>query len=155
MFHHPELNRHRAVEVLQDLEHNLELLNDIAPKRPMMGATPPGGITHGERNFGQMLIEWDFTGFESNKDIWVDQLSAPSKPDFVYEDETVGIKIAIFMDGGIHNKASIQQKDKIVTLALETSGWKVIRIRNEELEDPQMMDLYLKTIAQALGEECK
>jgi len=119
----------------------------------MIGATPPGGITHGERDLGQMLIDWDFTGFESNKEIWVEQLSAPSKPDFVYEDETVGTKIAIFLDGGIHDTKPIQQKDKIVTLALETSGWKVIRIRNEELEDPQMMDLYQKTIAQALGEE--
>jgi len=153
MFHHPERDRHRAVEVLQDWEHDLEPLNDIAPKRPMIGATPPGGITHGERDLGQMLIDWDFTGFESNKEIWVEQLSAPSKPDFVYEDETVGTKIAIFLDGGIHDTKPIQQKDKIVTLALETSGWKVIRIRNEELEDPQMMDLYQKTIAQALGEE--
>ena len=154
MFHHPELDRHRAIEVLQEWEHDLEHQNDIAPKRPMMGATPPGGITHGERDLGQMLIDWDFIGFESNKEIWVEQLSAPSKPDFVYKDETVGIKIAIFLDGGIHNKASIQQKDRIVTLALETSGWKVIRIRNEELEDPQLQELYRLSIAKALNLDC-
>jgi very-short-patch-repair endonuclease len=69
----------------------------------------------------------------------------------VYEDKTIGIKIAVFLDGGIHDTASIRQKDKIVTLALEASGWKVIRIRNEELEDPQLVEFYRLSIAKTLN----
>ena len=151
MFHHPELDRHRAIEILRDWETDLDKVNDIPPVRPMMGATAPGGITLSERTIGQWLIEWGLIGFESNVELSVTGLSGKSKPDFVYRDDTTNIKIAIFVDGGIHHTDEIIRKDRIVRMALETDGWVVIVIMNEDLNDPVMMEHYRLRITQALG----
>ena len=151
MFHHPELDRHRAIEILRDWERDLDKVNDIPPVRPMMGATAPGGITLSERTIGQWLIEWGLTGFDSNIELSVTGLSGKSKPDFVYRDDTTNIKIAIFVDGGIHHTAEIIRKDRIVRMALENDGWVVVAIQNEDLNDSVVMEYYRLKITKALG----
>ena len=151
MFHHSELDRHRAIEVLRDWECDLNKLNDIPAVRPMMGAPPPGGITHSERTVGQWLVECGFTGFDSNIEISVSSLGGKSKPDFVYLDEINSIQIAIFVDGGVHQTAATSQKDRIVRMALENDGWTVIAILNEDLNDPQVMEYYHLKISRALS----
>ena len=151
MFHHSELDRHRAIEVLRDWECDLSKMNDIAAVRPMMGAPTPGGITHSERTVGQWLVECGFTGFDSNIEIFVTGLGGKSKPDFVYRDETTNTRIAIFVDGGVHQTAATSQKDRIVRMALENDGWTVIAILNEDLNDPQVMEHYRIKISRALS----
>ena len=142
MFHHPELNRHEAVALLADWERPIEVGAEITPVRPNMGAAQAGGITHSERTFGQWLIECGFPGFESNIEVPVSQLNGISRPDYVYQDATRNIKIAVFIDGGVHHTEAGMRQDRIVRLALKNDGWKVVVIMNEDLLDDTMMDLY-------------
>ena len=81
------------------------------------------------------------------------QLNGISRPDYMYQDATRNIKIAVFIDGGVHHTEAGMRQDRIVRLALKNDGWKVVVIMNEDLLDDTMMDLYRTEIDAYLADE--
>ena len=57
-------------------------------------------------------------------------------------------RLIIELDGGIHDWSGVALKDEERDLALKASGWKVIRIKNQDASDG---DALFRIISEILG----
>ena len=102
----------------------------------------------------KLLHDSGFPQFESQKDI---SLTPPpysnTTPDLYYEDVTIGVQVAIYLDGlskAIHGNKDRQRADHIIRSQLEARGIDVLEIATSDLNDPVARNLQLQRIASKL-----
>jgi hypothetical protein len=150
-FHHELLNRHKAFELIETLNHEPSGYRDITPvfeEERLEGGTPSNNP---EARLLRLLHDHHFPSGECRKRITT-SIGIPTEPDWLHE----STKVAIYLDGmsrGLHGDPKTAQRDQIIRMALENDDYKVIVIQKRDLDDPQAVRLHLKNIAQAIGRE--
>jgi len=149
MFYHEHLDRHRAVELLQERKTEPKLISTIPPN--IVGKKPEGKSTNPkEMKLAKLLEEHGFPPFDRQKVIPIEGSYQRTKPDFYYEDERKDIKIAIYLDGlskGIHGNLETKKKDHYIRTYLRANGYDVVEIAATDLDDPALMNMYYHSIS--------
>jgi len=156
MRYHEILNRHTAAELLEAISVSIEKKADIPENMVDEG---PEGITEvsTEIRFAEALKSKGLTTFEMQKEIKLNFSGIKRTiPDFVFEDEIRGWKLAIYIDGlstGIHGNPRTAKVDALINIGLKKLGWKVERIAASVLDDPDLLEYYASDIASILSED--
>ena len=148
-FHHELLNRHRALELVETLNHAPQGYRDIVAvfeeERPEEGS--PSNTP--EARLLRLLHDHHFPAGECRKRITT-SLGIATEPDWLHEPT----KVAIYLDGmsrGLHGDPNVARKDQIIRQAVEVDGYTVIVVQSRDLDDPQAVRQHLRGIAQAMG----
>ncbi len=150
-FYHGMLNRHEALELMEQLDHTPEGYRDIVPvfeeEKPGEGSpsNPP------EADLVRLLREHHFPEGVCRKRI-ATSLGIATTPDWVHEPT----KVAVYLDGmsrGLHGDPNVAKKDHIIRQAIELDGYTVIVVQSRDLNDPQAVRQHLRNIAQAIGQD--
>jgi hypothetical protein len=148
-FHHDLLNRHKALELVEALDHAPSGYRDITPifeeERPEEGS--PSNTA--EARLLRLLHDHHFPAGECRKRITT-TLGIATEPDWLHEPT----KVVIYLDGmsrGLHGDPNVARKDQIIRQAVEIDGYTVIVVQRRDLDDPQAVRQHLKNIAQAIG----
>jgi ATP-dependent helicase YprA (DUF1998 family) len=150
-FHHELLNRHKALELIETLNHEPSGYRDITPvfeEERLEGGTPSNNP---EARLLRLLHDHHFPSGECRKRITT-SIGIPTEPDWLHE----STKVAIYLDGmsrGLHGDPKTAQRDQIIRMALESDDYKVIVVQKRDLDDPQAVRLHLRNIAQAIGRD--
>jgi ATP-dependent helicase YprA (DUF1998 family) len=150
-FHHELLNRHKALELIEALNHEPSGYRDITPvfeEERMEGGTPSNTP---EARLLRLLHEHHFPAGECRKRVTT-SIGIPTEPDWLHEPT----KVAIYLDGmsrGLHGDPKTAKRDQIIRMALEDDDYKVIVVQKRDLDDPQAVRLHLRNIAQAIGRD--
>ena len=56
---------------------------------------------------------------------------------FVYDFACLSQKLLIELDGGVHDHADVQERDRTKEADAERRGFRVLRLRNAEVENPE------------------
>jgi hypothetical protein len=153
MFYHQNLDRHEAVNLLEDLNTKPKKVSSLPPNiinRP----GPKGGSTNTpEMRLSRLLQEHGFPPFDKQHVIQMEGSIKRTKPDFYYEDERKDIRIAIYLDGlskKIHGNAERQRTDHFIRSYLRSKGYNVIEIAATDLDDPAVMNMHVNSLSRAL-----
>jgi ATP-dependent helicase YprA (DUF1998 family) len=148
-FFHPLLNRNKALQMMEMLDHTPEAYRDIVPvfeeESPGKGtpSNPP------EASLVTLLREHHFPEGHCRKRITT-TFGLATTPDWLHEQT----KVAVYLDGmsrGLHGDPKIARKDQLLRDALEIDDYKVIVVQSRDLNDPQAVRQHLRNIAQAIG----
>jgi hypothetical protein len=151
-FYHPMLDRHKAHELMDDLDHEPQHYRDIVP---LFEEEQPGGGTPSnkpEARLQALLHEHHFPAGECRKRLTISEggITVSTEPDWLYEPA----KVAVYLDGmsrELHGNPKQARQDQIVRGTLEDNGYKVIVVQSRDLNDPQAVRQHLRNIAQAIG----
>lgn len=151
-YYHEELDRYKALEVINRLGKEITGSNKIEP----INEIPDEEETDEQTNIwekrlkGIITEEWGFSGFVPQQKIDLPSINAWTKPDLVHKRKN----IAIYLDGPKHNEPEQRQQDRMLRNSLRTKGdgWEVIEIPIQDAENDQMMDMYKKQIDRKLRE---
>jgi hypothetical protein len=148
-FYHEMLDRHKAQELVESLDHPPSGYHDITPvfeeERPEDGS--PSNTP--EARLLRLLHDNHFPAGECRKRITT-TLGIATEPDWLHEPT----KVVIYLDGmsrGLHGDPNVARKDQIIRQAVELDGYTVIVVQRRDLDDPQAVRQHLKNIAQAMG----
>ncbi len=152
--YHPLLNRRKAVELLEGLRHDPQLVLNIPPN---IETGPPSGqsTNTAEARLSAELQSYGFPPFDRQKKIALPG-SLVTMPDFYYESADEKKKIALYLDGlskNIHGNKERQKKDHYIRTVLGSQNVHVEEIASSALDDPSMLRLHLLSVAQRLGRE--
>jgi len=156
MLYHPQLNRFRAAELLDELRHDPNKIGSIPPKAG--DSTPPEGQSTNtpEMRLSAVLQSYRFPNFDRQKEIPLPGSLQFTRPDFYYESPDGVVKIAIYLDGlskNIHGNEERQRIDHLIRAVLGSQTVKVVEIAASDLDDPVILRYHLKTIAQKLNKK--
>lgn len=84
-------------------------------------------LTPSEKKLWRVLRELKHEGAHFRKQCQVGH--------FVYDFAALSHRLLIELDGGAHDWEDVQERDRVKTADAETRGFRVLRIRNEELSD--------------------
>lgn len=150
-FHHPLLNRHRALELLDELNKAPENYRDIVPIFEEEHVDEGSPSNPPEARLVRILRDHHFPVGECRKRITT-SLGIATEPDWLHEPT----KVAVYLDGmsrSLHGDPNIARKDQIIRQALELDDFKVIVVQKRDLDDPQAVRLHLRNIARAMGRD--
>jgi hypothetical protein len=148
-FHHDFLDRHKAHELVEALDHLPSGYRDITPvfeEERLEEGTPSNTP---EARLLRLLHDHHFPAGECRKRITT-TLGIATEPDWLHEPT----KVVIYLDGmsrGLHGDPNVARKDQIIRQAVELDGYTVIVVQRRDLDDPQAVRQHLKNIAQAMG----
>lgn len=155
MQYHDSLNRHRALELLEEIKAPVTCLGKI---QPVIEETESEGdqTNIAEMRLSKKLKEYGFPPFEQQKRIELPQANTFSIPDFYYESADRNVKIAIYLDGlskRIHGDENTYAKDQFIRMLVRSKGIAVVEIPASALDDQTMLDAFLSFIAQILNDK--
>jgi hypothetical protein len=148
-FYHPMLNRHKAHELMDDLDHEPQHYRDIVP---VFEEEHPGGGTPSnkpEARLQSLLHEHHFPAGQCRKAV-VTSAGLSTEPDWLHEPT----KVAVYLDGmsrALHGDPKTAQRDQLIRGMLELDGYKVFVVQSRDLNDPQAVRQHLCNIARAIG----
>jgi hypothetical protein len=150
-FHHPLLNRFRAIQLLDSLNNSPEQYRTIEAvfEESRTGAGTPSNTP--EAQLLRLLQDHHFPRGDCRKRLTT-SLNVSTEPDWLHEPT----KVAVYLDGmsrGLHGDPNIARKDQIIRQSLELDGYTVIVIQKRDLDDPQAVRLHLRNIAKAMGRD--
>lgn len=150
-FHHPLLDRHRGLELMDGLNVVPKGYRDIVPLFEEEHAEEGSPSNPPEARLVRILRDHHFPAGECRKRITT-SLGIPTEPDWLHEPT----KVAVYLDGmsrSLHGDPNVARKDQIIRQALEVDDYKVIVVQKRDLDDPQAVRQHLRSIAQAMGRE--
>lgn len=148
-FYHPMLDRHKAHELMDDLDHEPQHYRDIVP---IFEEEHPGDGTPSnkpEARLQALLHEHHFPAGECRKKVTISG-GLSTEPDWLHEPT----KVAVYLDGmsrALHGDPKTAQRDQLIRGMLELDGYTVIVVQSRDLNDPQAVRQHLRNIAQAIG----
>ena len=156
MFFHPQLDRSTAVEMLEKYKYKPRL--DITLDPSTTQSPPPEGesTNTAEMRLSALLRDHGFPAFDRQHEIPLPGSIGKTIPDFYYEDESRDIEIAIYLDGlskGIHGNEERMKIDHYIRTVLRSKGIHVEEIAASALDDPMMLRLHLKALANAFRDD--
>ncbi len=156
MIHHKELDRHNAVQRLNNVKHDPKRLDQLPPSTGPQEEVLGQSTNTPEMRLAAILQKNNFPHFERQHEIPLKGSIKRTVPDFYYEDPIKDIKIAIYLDGlstSIHGNEEQRRIDEYIRVNLDDMGYKVIPISVTTLDDPEILRLKLKKIARALKDK--
>jgi G:T-mismatch repair DNA endonuclease (very short patch repair protein) len=150
-FYHARLNRHDALVLMDELNHEPEGYRAIEPvfeEEPDGEGTPSNTR---EAQLQRLLIEHHFPAGNCRERVTT-STGLSTEPDWLHEQS----KVAVYLDGmsrHLHGDPRTAQRDQLIRQALELDGYKVIVVQSRDLDDPEAVRQHLRSIAQALGRE--
>ena len=148
-FFHDLLNRHKALELMAELDHQPQQYRDITPvfeEEQGGGGTPSNPP---EARLVQLLQEHHFPAGECRRRITT-SAGLATEPDWLHEPT----KVAVYLDGmsrSLHGDPKTAQRDQLIRGMLDLDGYKVIVVQSRDLNDPQAVRQHLRNIAEAMG----
>jgi hypothetical protein len=154
MHYHEHLDRKCAIDLLAEYNHLPQKQHDIPPK--IKETQPSGDSTNlAEARLRQILLEHGFPAFDAQETIPIPHRQyRTTTPDLLRVDSVTGVKVAIYLDGlskGIHGNQERQQIDSIIRTILRNEGYFVEEISASSLDDPELLNFHLRSIANALN----
>ena len=147
-FYHDELNRHRALDFIQEMGREPMTSNPIEPINEIEEESDEDTNIWEKRLEDIVCNEWGYNRFEPQGEIDLPDINAYTLPDLYHENA----EIAIYLDGPKHSEEVMKKKDKLLRNALKAEGWEVIELDIADFENDQMMGVYRKQIANELDE---
>jgi len=150
VFWHRLLDRHRALELVEDLGTEPERGHDIPGKTDTSLILPAETTNSAEDRLDELLVRAGLDGFVGQHVIDIGPPYGRTLPDFAYVDE----QVAVYLDGlsrEIHGNADRQRADAIIRDQVEDLGWTVIAIAASHLDDPVLLRSDFRRIARALN----
>ena len=154
-YYHRYLNRHTALEKLQQWEDILTQSHDLPAKLPQASAhTDQQPVNNAESRLYEMLKRAGFPESIPQKSIDLGKPLGTTKPDFFFNDPHDDLKgICIYLDGmgkHLHGNPETAQRDRTLREELRNSDYEVIEIPVGNLDDPQAMAKYFYRIGKIL-----
>ena len=149
VFWHRFLDRHRALELLGDLEAEPVESHVLSPQEDATLTRRVATTNQAEDRLAQLMSRAGLEGFVGQHAIDIGPPYGRTLPDFAYPEN----QVAVYLDGlsrGIHGNTAREQADAIIRDQLEETGWKVIAIAASHLDDPTLLATGFKRIARAL-----
>ncbi|EHQ34552.1 DEAD/DEAH box helicase [Methanoplanus limicola] len=155
MHHHKYLDRYRAIELLEDINGPISKFGTIPPAIEDEATPNEGDNTNtAEMRFSQILEEYNFPTFVSQKEIDIPELNLKTIPDFYYEDLEGDVKIAIYLDGlsrEIHGNSENYRRDEFIRTVLRSKKYSVVEVSASALDDPAILKYKLLEISMPLN----
>ena len=152
VFYHDALDRHKSVEILEQLE-TIEISHDI-PENVVEESGDGENTLPSEERLETMLKDEAFPTPTKQHPISLTVDGFPTLtrtvPDFVYVDKKIGIYLD-GMSGHLHGNPETALVDRLISDKLDELGWETIRIQYPELNDPQVMNIYFRKLSRYLG----
>jgi hypothetical protein len=154
LFHHENLDRNVAIQVLRQYGGPAKLLGKVPPKTGAQTETGKNTNT-AEMRLDKWLKDHGFTEFVANKRIELPKgRISHTIPDFYYESVGRKVRCAIYLDGlskAIHGNEDRKHLDEYIRAILETMSVRVIVVAASHLDDPEMMDMLMARLSQAMN----
>lgn len=152
MLYHTNLNRFRAIELLEELRNEPGKIGSIPPSE---GETTSEGESTNtpEMRLASIFERHEFPAFDRQKSIPLPGALQLTKPDFYYESADGAIKVAVYLDGlskKIHGSEERQKIDSFIRAVLGSQKVDIEVISASALDDPVMLRYHLMSIAQKL-----
>jgi len=150
-FYHEMLNRHDALKLMDELDHEPSVYREIVQvfEEEQAGQGTPSNTP--EARLQRLLLEHHFPAGKCREPITT-SAGLPTTPDWLYEPS----KVAVYLDGmsrNLHGDPKTAQRDQLIRQMLELDGYKVIVIQSRDLDDAQAVRQHLRNIAQAMGRD--
>lgn len=156
-FHHDLLDRHRSIDLINKLKYIPDGYRTIEPVFEDADTSEGDPSNPWESRLNQMLEDHNFPSGKLRETVVLKDFGGMrTVPDWLYIDQfNLQIKVAIYLDSmspGLHGSPEQIQKDKILRMAMEASGYKVFVIQSRDLDDPEIMRNHLRTMGEAIGQ---
>lgn len=151
-FYHDKLNRHTALEYLNDWGDGLRLAHDVAPLLPDKTlAQQPGNAP--EQQLVALLKAAGMPAFETERPIPLSG-GVTTRPDVYFHEPNDQYEgVCIYLDGmsnHLHGNAQTAAKDRQIRQELLNTDYEVIEIQYQELFDKTVMREHMRRIARAV-----
>ncbi|HQX49411.1 MAG TPA: DUF1998 domain-containing protein, partial [Planctomycetaceae bacterium] len=151
-FNHGQLNRHKALELIVQLQHTPNIYRTIAELDEETSGSAgdgSGGTNTPEARLVRLLRDHHFPDGACRVDIKT-SVGMNTRPDWLHETT----KVAVYLDGmsrNLHGDEKTAQRDQLIRQMLELDGYRVIVVQSKDLNDPQASRLHLRNIANAIS----
>lgn len=166
-FYHDNLDRHAALELLDQLGNTLAEVNQMPPQQPKSSASAEGGmpVNEAESKLKHMLEKAGFTSGSYQELIRFRHAMnlgysiGSTTPDVFFEgdpDDDDDKGVCIYLDGmsaHIHGNPKTAAQDAAIRSKLRSEGYDVLEITNTELHEPEAMVRHLKKLGKYLGDK--
>ena len=144
-FYHGMLDRHKAIDLMDDLDQGPDFYREILPVVEDAQSTEGAPSNSPEARLLKILQDHHFPNGVCRKRITTSQ-NVNTEPDWLHEPS----KVAVYLDGmsrGLHGDPKTAKRDQIIRFALEIDEYNVIVIQRRDLDDPVALRQHLKNIA--------
>jgi ATP-dependent helicase YprA (DUF1998 family) len=150
-FNHGRLNRHKALELIVQLQHTPSVYRSIPELNEETSGSGDGSrpTNTPEGRLIRLLRDHHFPEGVCQVDIKT-SAGLNTRPDWLHE----GTRVAIYLDGmsrGLHGDPKTAQRDQLIRQMMELDGYRVIVVQSKDLNDPQAVRLHLRNIAKAIS----
>ena len=157
-YYHRFLDRRKAGERLREWGEALSFAHDIPPQQP--SSTPTANalpVNDAETKLRQLLLAAGFGEGIRGEQIRLSQALGSTTPDVIYraEDHAPDEGVCIYLDGlseHLHGNPQTAEADRRIRAWLRGSGFEVIEIPANELDDRQAMVRHFRRLATYLGD---
>ena len=152
-YYHRSLDRTIAGERIEEWGANLSFDHAIPPLQPK--ETPADSarpVNEAETKLRHLLLAAGFGEGTRGEQIRLDRTLGTTTPDVVYrsEDHDPDEGVCIYLDGlssHLHGNAETAEKDRVIRTWLRNSGYEVIEIAANELDDEDAMVRHFRRLA--------
>jgi ATP-dependent helicase YprA (DUF1998 family) len=141
-YYHRYLNRHTALDRLNEYGEILSFTHDIPPRLPTT-RTPEVPVNDPELTLRAMLERAGLHGFQPQRQIDLGRPLGATTPDFFYEARNDAYEgLCIYLDGmgsHLHGRPETRSRDLEIREALRNHGYEVVEIQFGQLTDPDAM----------------
>ena len=157
-YYHPRLDRSVALNALKEWGGRLTLQHDIPPKQPQFssgdGAVP---VNLAERKLRYLLLSAGFGEGTRGEQIRLGGALGTTTPDVIYRDPDDDFckGVCIYLDGmskHLHGNPETAEKDREIRTWLRNTGYEVLEIPANELDDKNAMTRHFRRLANYLGQ---
>jgi hypothetical protein len=148
-FYHGMLDRHKAIDLMDDLDQGPDFYREILPVVEDVQSTEGTPSNSPEARLLKILQDHHFPNGVCRKRITTSQ-NVNTEPDWLHEPS----KVAVYLDGmsrGLHGDPKTAKRDQIIRIALEIDEYNVIVIQRRDLDDPVALRQHLKNIATGIS----
>ena len=156
-YYHRHLDRMRAQERLEEWGDHLSFAHDIPPLQPSESPQEDGmPVNDAETKLRHMLVNAGFGEGSRGEQISLNRALGTTTPDVIFRadhhDPDEGV--CIYLDGlskHIHGNPETAERDREIRTWLRNSGYEVIEIPANELDDGDAMVRHFRRLANYLG----
>ena len=157
-YYHSSLDRRAALDALGEWGEQLAFRHDVPPRQP--ASTPADDavpVNLAERKLRHLLLRAGFGEGTRGEQIRLDSALGTTTPDVIYRDDDDGFckGVCIYLDGmsaHLHGSPETAARDREIRHWLRGSGYEVLEIPANELDDEGAMTGHFRRLANYLGQ---
>ena len=157
-YYHASLDRSAALDALREWGERLAFRHEIPPKQPAGApADDERPVNEAERKLRHLLLRVGFGEGTRGEQIRLDRALGTTTPDVIYRDEEDDycLGVCIYLDGmsaHLHGNPETAARDREIRAWLRGSGYEVLEIPANELDDEGAMAHHFRRLANYLGQ---